>query len=249
MAAVVRSRDLYRRHLLTSVALGLAAAALPRLPQAEEVSGEMPWAPDAGAPPPRAAPGGWLFFRPEEVAMVEAIADRLIPHDELSIGGKEAGCAVFIDRQLAGNYGRGSVLYLKGPAVKGTPQQGPQWVETPAERYRLGLAALAVYCAAQPGGKAFPSLAPADQDAILQQMETGKLALTGVDAPSLFNLLLQSVREGFFADPIYGGNKGMAGWKMLGFPGARYDFRPYIVAQRGQLLNLAPVSLLDRTAG
>lgn len=41
-------------------------------------------------------------------------------------------------------------------------------------------------------------------------------------------MLIQNVREGFFADPLYGGNKDMAGWKMLGFPGARYDYREEI---------------------
>jgi gluconate 2-dehydrogenase gamma chain len=40
--------------------------------------------------------------------------------------------------------------------------------------------------------------------------------------------MLQNTMEGFFADQLYGGNKGMASWKMIGFPGARYDYRDHI---------------------
>ncbi len=50
--------------------------------------------------------------------------------------------------------------------------------------------------------------------------------------------------EGFFADPIYGGNKGMVSWKMLGFPGARYDYRDYI-GRHNENLKLQPVSIAD----
>jgi gluconate 2-dehydrogenase gamma chain len=236
---------LFRRQLLTSVALLAGLAVVPETLPAAEVAGALPWAPDAGSPPPVAPGPGWLFFRPDEVALVEAIADRLIPPDDLSIGGKEAGCAVFIDRQLAGPYGKGVVLYRTGPAQAGSPQQGPQYLESPAERYRAGLASLAAYCAAQPGKMAFPDLPPAEQDALLQRLEAGHLPLEGMAGLNLFGLLLQSVREGFFADPIYGGNKDMAGWKLIGFPGARYDYRD-VIGRRGERLDLPPVSLVGR---
>src|SRR6516165_10997218 len=52
------------------------------------------------------APGPWVYFTPEEGAAIEALVDRLIPPDPQTPGGKDAGCAVFIDRQLAGPYGR-----------------------------------------------------------------------------------------------------------------------------------------------
>ncbi len=55
--------------------------------------------------------------------------------------------------------------------------------------------------------------------------------------------MLQNAREGYLSDPLYGGNKDMAGWKMIGFPGARYDYRPYLT-RRGEELNLIPVSLI-----
>jgi gluconate 2-dehydrogenase gamma chain len=54
------------------------------------------------------------------------------------------------------------------------------------------------------------------------------------------------VREGFLADPVYGGNKDMASWKMLGFPGARYDFRDYM-DQKGKKQHFIPVSLVSNS--
>lgn len=231
---------MHRRDLLKSAGVVGLASTSTSPSKADELSGALPWLPDAGTPPVAASAPGWLFFHPDEAAMVEAIADRIIPADELSIGGKEAGCAQFIDRQLAGDFGKGTVLHRIGPAKPGTPQQGPQYLQSPAERYRMGLAALAKYC----GANRFIDRPPAEQDSILQQMEAGTLKLEGIDGLGVFNLFVQSVREGFFADPIYGGNKGMAGWKMLGFPGARYDYRPYI-ARRGEQLNLAPISLIS----
>lgn len=195
-------------------------------------------------PPPqpidRAA--AWTFFTPAEAATVEAIVDRLIPADDLSVGGREAGCAIFIDRQLSGSYGQSTVWYLAGPAAEGTPQQGPQYTNSIADRYRAGLAALDRYCHTQPGGKAFADLDSAAQDRLLGQLEDGSVKLHGFDGQALFHQLLKNTREGYFADPLYGGNKDMVGWKMIGFPGARYDYRD-MIGRRGEDLGLTPVSI------
>jgi gluconate 2-dehydrogenase gamma chain len=69
---------------------------------------------------------GWTFFNPDEVDFVKAALDTLIPADATGPGAVEAGCATYIDRQLAGSYGRGARLYLQGPFGQGTPQQGYQ---------------------------------------------------------------------------------------------------------------------------
>ena len=147
---------LSRRHFLASVSalpiLGLAGAAA-----ADSVSGALPWSPFAGAPPQPVNPLGWYFFTPDEAATVEAIVDRLIPADDLSIGGKEAGCAVFIDRQLAGSFGKASRLYMKGPFAAGLPTQGYQGPLTPAGRYRDGLAKLNDQCRAGYAARRSPS--------------------------------------------------------------------------------------------
>lgn len=185
-----------------------------------------------------------MFLTDKEVAQVTAVFDRLIPADDISVSASEAGCVVFLDHQLAGPYGQGTWRYRKGPAEKGSPTQGDQSLLDPAELYRTGLGELDSYCRANLG-KPFEALDAAQQDALLEQMEAGKIQLGSIPSNRLFAQLLTNVQEGFFADPIYGGNKDMAGWKMVGFPGARYDYRDY-VNLKGQKLNIIPVSLIGR---
>ena len=75
------------------------------------------------------------------------------------------------------------------------------------------------------------TLAHAQQDAVLAGLDGGKITLKlrdGFSTKEFFELVLQNTMEGFFADPLYGGNRGMVSWKMLGFPGARYDYRDHI---------------------
>jgi len=212
---------------------------------AAKIVGKMPWEPDAGSPPKRVTPGGWLFFTPQEAAAIEALVDRVIPPDPATPGGKDAGCAVFIDRQLAGPYGRASALYMRPPFAEGTAQQGAQSSLTPAARYRQGLAALEKHVAANLGGKALRDLSGEQLDDLLKGMEAGTLKLPETDAKAFFAQLLQNTKEGFFADPIYGGNRDMAGWKMIGFPGAHYDFSDW-VGRHNEHYPLPPVSIAGR---
>jgi len=233
-----------RRHFLTSLGVLLISTALKV--KAKIISGGMPWVVHAVRPPKPVVAGGWLFFNPLEVATIEAIADRIIPADELSIGGKEAGCAVFLDRQLSGDYGNAVTTYRLGPVIQdGLPQAGPQYKDTPAERYKLGLAALNDVAKARNSGKNFTELSGVEQDDLLRRIESGEIPLSGVNGQLFFNMLVQNMREGFFSDPLYGGNKDMASWKMLGFPGAKYDFRD-VIDRRGEDLHIEPVSMLTR---
>ncbi|WP_245256534.1 gluconate 2-dehydrogenase subunit 3 family protein [Bartonella tamiae] len=191
---------------------------------------------------PEFFPGGkWYFLNPEEVEILGAIAERLIPADELSISGKDAGCVEFIDRQLAGHYGTFERRYMQGPFHQGTPSQGDQSSLVPRERYRIGLKALSEYCQSQ-YDQSFVELEPLVQDNVLSGLENGDITLEGIDAKIFFSIVLQNTMEGFFADPIYGGNKDMVSWKMLGFPGARYDYRAY-VKKHNQKLDIEPVSI------
>jgi gluconate 2-dehydrogenase gamma chain len=218
---------LNRRRLLASVA---AVPILTASAGGLTISGTQPWSPFAGEPPRPVNPLGWYFFHPNEAATVEAIVDRLIPADHLSPGGKDCGCAVFIDRQLAGDFGRAARLYTKGPFMPGLSTQGYQGDLTPAGRYRLGLQALGDYTNAT-YKKDFVALSPAQQDAVLVGLDSRKITLklrSGFTTKEFFELMLQNTMEGFFADPLYGGNRGMASWKMIGFPGARYDYRDHI---------------------
>ena len=232
---------LARRALLTGAAWALVAPGAA----GRTVAGHLPWAPNAGEPPPPVRAGPWVFFTPEEGVLMEAIADRLIPPDPNTPGGRDAGCAVFIDRQLDGPYGRSAGLYVRPPFAEGVHDRGPQGAASPAQRYRTGLAAIDARCRAAYAGKRFADLPPDQQDALLTGLQLGEIQLEGTDARSLFTLLLDDTRQGFFTDPVYGGNKDMAGWRMIGFPGARYDYSDWVL-RHNERYPLPPVSIQGR---
>jgi gluconate 2-dehydrogenase gamma chain len=234
---------LRRRELLTTTALWLLFSTTSA--RALVVRGSLPWAPNAGAPPAAVRPGPWAYFTPEEGAAVEALVDRLIPPDPQTPGGKEAGCAVFIDRQLAGPYGSAEGLYMSGPFADGTPEQGLQSALTPAARYRQALAALDKYCRAAYAGTPFAGLPDDQKDKVVSGLEQGSIKLDGGNGQAFFEQLLKNTREGFFADPVYGGNRDMIGWKMIGFPGARYDYRDW-VERHDERYPLPPVGITGR---
>jgi len=219
-----------RRELLLTTAISLIFSTTSA--SALDVKGSLPWSANAGSPPTPVQPGPWVYFTAEEGAAIEALVDRLIPPDPQTPGGKDAGCAVFIDRQLAGPYGRAEGLYMRGPFADGTPQQGDQSSLTPAARYRQGLAALDKYCRGKYAGKSFAQLPDSEKDKLLSGLEKDQVPL-------------ENTQEGFFADPVYGGNRNMAGWKMIGYPGARYDYRDW-VERHNERYPLPPVSIGGR---
>ncbi len=192
-----------RRRFLKSVGV-LGAAALPAAAPAAETHA------DHG----NAKAEKYMFLTPAEVAFVEAAVARLIPADELGPGAKEAGVAYFIDQQLFGGWGTMAKMYRQGPHPEGTPQQGYQSPLTPQEVYRAAIREISKIL-----GKPFDKLTAGEQDDVLHRLEDGKLALESVPGRFFFNLLLDNTIEGFFSDPIYGGNRDKLGWKLVGFPG------------------------------
>jgi gluconate 2-dehydrogenase gamma chain len=115
----------------------------------------------------------------------------------------------------------------------------------PATVYRDAIAQVNRWTADFYGGP-FASLGADKQDEALKALESGDAALKGgVDAKAFFALLLQNVIEGYFADPIYGGNRDMGAWRMIGFPGARYDYRAF-VPRHNEPYPLPPVGLIGR---
>jgi gluconate 2-dehydrogenase gamma chain len=234
-----------RRDLLAATALFTAFAgnALGRT-----VSKALPWQPNEAYPAARVQPGPWLYLTVAEATTIDAIVDRLIPPDDLGAGGKDAGCTVFIDRQLAGPFGGHDWLYMQGPfPADPLPSQGLQSPLTPRQQYRLGLAALGVYCQANFAGRQFAGLTVDEQDKLLAGLEKGEVKLTGFDGRMLFGAIYANTMEGYFADPIYGGNAGMVGWKLVGFPGTRYDYRD-VIANPNKAYTLPPVGLAGRPA-
>jgi gluconate 2-dehydrogenase gamma chain len=230
-----------RRRLLGSSAVLLLMTS-PSV-RASVIKGALPWRPGAADPPDIVTPaGGWKYLTAQEAATVEAFVDRLIPADNLSPGGKDCGCAVYIDRQLAGPYGRSEGWYMSGPFQDGTKQQGAQSSVTPAQHYRKALAALDAACRAKFGNRAFIDLSDTQKDDAIKGLEDGSLKLDGTDSQAFFKLILTDTQTGFLADPIYGGNRDLASWKMIGFPGAHYDYRDWI-DRHNQRVTLQPVGI------
>jgi gluconate 2-dehydrogenase gamma chain len=230
---------LHRRELLASATCFVATTIAAR---ASIIKSALPWEPNAGHPPTPARPGPLLYFSVDENTAVEAIVDRLVPPDSQTPGGKDAGCAVYIDRQLAGPYGHHQGLYNAGPFHKGTKSQGPQSPVTPAELYRKGLAALDKHCRDKFGGKGFAALSDADKDAVLHELDKEQAKFEEADGKIFFDQILKDTQQGFFADPVYGGNRDMAAWKMIGFPGARYNYLDWI-ERHNERFPLPPVGI------
>jgi gluconate 2-dehydrogenase gamma chain len=231
-----------RLMLLSSATLFIAGSSKIH---ARIINGELPWIPNGGNPPAAAQLGPWTFFSGEEGRTIEALADRIIPPDPETPGGKDSGSAVFIDRQLAGPYGQQDGLYVRPPFQSGTKSQGHQSEAGPRELYRKGLEALNKASKDKHSGQVFADLSDADTDALLQSLERGDLRLDGIDGKAFFEQAIKDVQMGFFADPIYGGNRDMAAWKMIGYPGARYNYLDW-VKRRNERFPLPPVSMTGR---
>jgi gluconate 2-dehydrogenase gamma chain len=230
------------------LALGIAAP-IATAASAKLIRREMPWqegAADRPAPVQASADqAGYVFFSPAEAAFVSAAVARLIPADDLGPGALEAGAVTFIDRQLAGDYGRGARWYMQGPWSEGESTQGYQTRHTPASLYRAAIREIDQAVAKEKQVAGFTGLEPAEQDAWLERLEEGKIELATVEPKTFFQLLLQNTLEGYWCDPIHGGNRDMVGWKLIGFAGARYDHRPF-VGRHGERYPLPPVGLKGR---
>lgn len=205
-----------RRTLLKALGAGLPAGAA-----ATGLVGDSALAAPPGPASAAANKAGGVshFFNARERITVDAIVARLIPNDELGPGAREAGVTDFLDRQLGGAWGSGDHFYRHGPFQAGTPEQGYQLALTPAQAFRAGLAAVDEVSAKQHGGKSFAQLQPREQDALLTALEKGEIDLGALPGKVFFQMLLDGTMEGFFGDPIHGGNRNMAGWKLVGFPG------------------------------
>jgi len=122
--------------LSAGVAAGTSVALTSKAVDARTIAGEVPWTPgDANKPTPIVG-DAYEFLSADEAAFVEAAVARLIPADDLGPGAKEAGAALFIDRQLKGAFGSAQSWYMQGPWADGEETQGFQSRMTPAQLYR-----------------------------------------------------------------------------------------------------------------
>jgi gluconate 2-dehydrogenase gamma chain len=187
-----------------------------------------------------------LTLTATEHAFIVAAVDTLIPADEHSPSGSACGVAVFIDRQLAGAYGMGARLYRTGPFPKAKPELGYQLSLNPREFFRAGIEAANAW-SRKTYGKDFDRLSEKDREAALKAMDEGKADFSGFGSRDFFNALLQITMEGFFSDPIYGGNRDMASWKMIGYPGLPATYREEIKTYFGKKYDKPPRSIADFT--
>src|SRR5258708_28785150 len=195
--------------------------------------------------------GGFTYFNTFQAQIVNAAAGRLIPTDSNGPGAIEGGVVFFIDRQLSALYHFSGRRYEHGPFAMGTSTQGDQSELDMRDRYRLGIQGMEDY-ARQLYQRGFAQLTADQQDRILTDMQAGtpstfdgtsiQAATTmpaggggealaqmapgapGVGAQAFFNLLLSHTIAGFFADPVYSGNRAMIGWNLIGFPGAQMSY-------------------------
>ena len=235
------SQEFDRRGFLKGAVVGGAAAAgaatiaTPEAAQAET--------PAAAATAPAAA--GYAFFNLDEAAFIEALVDHMVPADEISPKGTDLGVNVYIDRALAGGWGNGDRLYMQGPWKQGAPSQGYQLPLTPAQLYRAGIAATNAHCV-KTYGKSFDRIEAAQREAVLTGLSTGKITFdSGLPVRAFWATLYQTVIEGMYSDPIYGGNRNKAGWKMIGFPGVIEVNRENVANYKDKPFPTNPLSIAD----
>ncbi|OAN79429.1 hypothetical protein A8B78_11900 [Jannaschia sp. EhC01] len=154
----------------------------------------------------------WYFLTNAEARWLSAVVDIFIPEDEFP-SATQAGVVDFIDFQMATGYGQGDGLYLEGPFQEGTAEQGYQLPYTPAEMLRAAISTLM-------DETDITALPAADRDAYVTALSERTEPLGDIPASTFFSEILKLANQGYFADPIYMGNRQYAGWEMVGFPGA-----------------------------
>jgi gluconate 2-dehydrogenase gamma chain len=211
---------LSRRRLLGTSAFaiggGLLAGALTGAGRQD------PARPRPGRPPARRL----RVLSPAEAATAGAMADRVFPPDDDGPGATEVGVVAYLDEQLAGEWGAGARLYRHAPFHEAADSgHGYQLPLTPRALYKHVLPRIDAHVRARYASHALPELTADAQDAMLRELEAGSVDLALAQGPSgftsadFFALFLANVKEGLFADPMYGGNRDVAGWRWIGYPG------------------------------
>src|SRR6201997_311187 len=193
----MKSAGFDRRDFLKTAVVGGAAAAgtTTTFAPAEAAQAEPP----AKSPAPAAEPAGYAFLNQDEAAFVEALVDHMIPADEISPKGTDLGVNIYIDRALAGAWGKGERLYMQGPWKTGVPSQGYQLPLTPAQLYRAGIEATNAYCR-KTYGKPFDQLDEMQREEVLLGLSSAKISFeNGPPVRVFWATVYQTVMEGMFA--------------------------------------------------
>lgn len=182
-----------------------------------------------------------MYFSQDQFQVVEAAVERIFPQDENGPGAKELGVPFFIDHQLAGSWGNNAKEYMQPPFFPGEPTQGYQGQLRNNQVFDVGIQGLQDYSIKQ-YSKPFPELTPEQQDQVLELCEKGQIPLKGVSSAYFFSLLRLLTLEGAYADPMYGGNRNMMGWKMRHYPGNQMSYANVVDKD---FLEIQPKSLKD----
>lgn len=231
-------------------------------PEPNTVPARVPFAqqyPQVPLPPSRVPePTNTLkFFMPHEAQLVEALTARILPGTPEDPGAREAGVLYYIDRLMDYRGGFAEGVYRMPPyaetyaedAAPPTDRQGEFdviWVSetdierygyqsllTPAEVMRLGLAAVD-RMAQESFGSRFAELSEDQQDQIIGAMADGEATgFEPLSGETFFQVLRRLTSEGMFSDPVYGGNRDLVGWKLLGYPGAQRAYTPQDIITEG----------------
>lgn len=240
----MKDQNFGRREFLKGAVAGSAAAVggtVALVPADGAPTLDPAAAPASAAPPPAA----YAFLNLEEAAFVEALVDHMVPADELTPKGTDLGINIYIDRALAGGWGKGERLYMQGPWKIGLPSQGYQLPLTPAQLYRAGIEATNAHCR-KAYGRPFDQLDEGQREDVLVGLSSAKLTFdSGLSVRAFWSTLYQTVMEGMFSDPIYGGNRDKAGWRMLGFPGAIAVHRENVEKFRDKKFPADPLGIAD----
>jgi len=154
----------------------------------------------------------------DETEILAAIADRIFPKTDTP-GAVEIGAVNYIEIALVGDYAALAPLYSQGLRAVGRHSRSKF-------------------------GKRFLELTEAQKDAVLKDFEAGAVE-TFKPSAEFFETLRQHVLEGVFCEPQYGGNKNMAGWRLVDFPGQQYGYADAYINRR---VDLQPVAVDYRKA-
>ncbi len=201
-----------RRAILTKIGAAGIAAAMPGSLAAQNRFAEFDGVP-------------WFFLTDAEAKFLAAFCDVLIPEDEFP-SASQAGVVDFIDLQLASGYGQGDELYMQGPFQDGTPEQGYQSDMVPARLIRSFIAG------ALEAGQDLAIFEADRRDEVVRAVSESSEPVNGTKPSMVFEELWALTKEGYFGDPLYGGNRDYAGWEMIGFPGAHAYYTEFVDKNR-----------------
>ncbi|WP_147804163.1 gluconate 2-dehydrogenase subunit 3 family protein [Alkalicoccus halolimnae] len=183
-----------------------------------------------------------FFKRQDDFNVLSAASEVIFPEDESGPGAVQLGVPYYIDKQLAGGYGRNAKEYMKGPFFEGEPTQGYQAALTRDNIFLQGIRRIQQISSSE-FNTPFQDLEEENQIAILEEFESGNISMKGITSTQFFELLRSATLEGVYADPIYGGNRGMEGWKMKDYPGAQMTYTS--IMEDEEFSEMDPVSLRD----